>query len=566
MEYTTRLNGVLKRLDDNNMEVVDIFVNGKSKFISNTYIRYKCRKCGSVSKPSSIASLTTRACRCPKQCHNLHWDYVSCYEVAKKCNNSTQFRNLYGGAYSAASTNGWLKDYTWFKRVISTVRKWNYRTTYDEARKYSSRYSFQQGSCGAYNVAKENKWLDDYTWLKKSYQDVQHSDIINKIYKRLESFPDLYFDETEFAHYTTGRSMKITLHCRKHPDIVIVRNLRNFLYGRIPNISYCNKCVAENQMKYNDFDEMIEELKKYKTLKEARQKDLCLIDHLCETEEGRKYVDMLERVNSAWKRGIYSYEFRLFDNKYVYVGLTCNFERRDKDHRKSVKSSVFNFAQKYRVEIPKMKHETEYIDWNLARDKESEYMDMYQANGYILINVRAGGGLGSINFKNMYTIEKAKEDIRKNKYKNINDISHRNSSLYNQILHHINNGDEEWKELLPIMTRKEPRYWTHERIKEIFLKFDTIADINKNGYSSAYRAYLRMYQNDEELSMLFSKKFKRNNDKRIRKVGMYDDSGNLIDEFRSIYEVKQDLIGFSTLLRALSNGLKARGYYWKYLT
>ena len=222
-----------------------------------------------------------------------------------------------------------------------------------------------------------------------------------------------------------------------------MRNLRDFLYGRLPNISYCKKCVDEDLLKYKDFDEMIDELRKYKTLKEARQKDQCLIEHLSKTVEGKHYVDMLERVNSAWRRGIYSYEFQLLGKKYVYVGLTCNFERRDRDHRKSEESSVFNFAKKYGIEIPEMKRETEYIDWNLARDKESEYMYMYQVNGCILINRRPGGGLGGINLKNLYTLECAKEDIRKNKYRNINDISHRNSSLYNQIMRHINDGDEE---------------------------------------------------------------------------------------------------------------------------
>ena len=115
------------------------------------------------------------------------------------------------------------------------------------------------------------------------------------------------------------------------------------------------------------------------------------------------------------------------------------------------------------------------------------------------------------------------------------------------------------------MKRKEPKYWTQERIKEIFIKFDTIADINKNGYGAAYRAYLRLYQDDEELNMIFSKKFKSNQDKKVRQVGMFDDSGNLIEMFRSIYDVNNELIGFSTLTRALSKGLKARGYYWKYL-
>jgi hypothetical protein len=311
---------------------------------------------------------------------------------------------------------------------------------------------------------------------------------------------------------------------------------------------------------------MIEALKKYKTLKEVRKYDSCLITNLSKTKEGKKYLDMLDRENSAWKRGIYSYKFTLLDKKYIYVGLTCNFQKRDIDHRKSKESSVFNFAEKHNVAIPKMKKETEYMDWDLASRKESEYMELYKCRGYILINQRPGGGLGGIALKNLYTIEEAKEDIRKNKYKNINDIYHRNYSLYNQICRHINDGDEGWEVLLPQKTRKDPNHWTRERVKEIFMQFDSIADMSKSGFGSAYMAYRRKYRNDSELNNIVSSKFiKGFCEKECRRVGMFDDKGNLIYEYDSVFDVSSEIIGFSTLSRALSGNKKARGYYWRYI-
>lgn len=504
--YTSILNEVLNKLENNDMDIIDVSISGGGKSISNTYITYRCRRCGAESVPTAILYLSRRICKCPKQCHNSKWSYAKCYEAAYQCKCSSEFRRRFGGAYAASWKNNWINDYAWFKRFVPKPSKWNYQTVYDEAKKYKTRFSFSQGSSGAYNIAKQNKWLDDYTWFKKSYQDVQHADIIKKINKRLDNFTDLYFDESEFLSYTAGRNMKITLHCKKHPEELIVRNLRSFLYGYLPNISYCRKCVDEEKLKYTDFDEMVKELKKYKTLKEARENDICLIEHLCKTEDGKKYVDMLDRTNSAWKRGIYSYEFILLKKRYVYVGLTCNFEKRDRDHRRLKSSSVFNFSIKHKVEIPIMRKETEYIDWDLARDKESEYMDMYQEEGCILINKRPGGGLGNVNFKNIYTIEQAIEDIYTNKYKNINDLSHRNYTLYNQIVRHINDGDDEWNDLLPKMKRKEPNYWTRERVLEVFTKFNTVVDVINNGYGSAYRAYLRRYRKDEELNRIISKK------------------------------------------------------------
>ena len=506
-DYENKLNEELKKLKDNGMKVVNIYVDGKTKCISNTYIIYKCKKCGILSSPSSIKNLSHTACKCPSLCHCLEWDYTSCYEVAQKCQNISDFRIRFADAMVAAKKNGWLKDYTWFKKRVRKPSKWDYKTTYEEAKKYSTRYSFHRGSSGAYCAAYKNKWLDDYTWFKKSYQDVQHEDIIDKIKKRLKDFHYLYFNENEFANYKAGRNRKITLHCKKHQDEIIVRNLRAFLYGRLPNISYCQRCVSETYLKYADFDQMVEELKKYRTFKEANQSDLCLINNLRKTKEGRKYLtSMLEHTNSAWKRGIYSYEFCISDKKYVYVGLTCNFARRDQEHRKQENSSVYIFSVKHNVKIPKMKKETEYIDWNLADKKEIEYMDLYQKRGYILINKKPGGNLGSVNFKHQYTLEEAKEDVRKNKYINTHDISHRNYTLYNQIMHHINDGEEEWKDLLPKLTRKEPNYWTRERIIEIFTQFNSVADILKNGYNSAYRAYLIRYRDDEELNKIISNK------------------------------------------------------------
>lgn len=563
--YASKLQNVIEKLRDNNMTVIDISVDGELKCVSNTYITYQCNKCGAISTPSSIVYLTRRLCKCPKRCHNSRWNYLTCYDAAKKCEHIAGFRKQFGGAYMAAYENNWLKDYVWLNKSVRKPLKWNYQTTYEEAKNYDSRYSFLKGSAGAYYVAWENNWLDDYTWFKKSYQDVQHSDIINKINNQLKNFPELYFDETEFGVYSAGRNKQIILHCKKHPNEKIERNLRGFLYGRIPKISYCKRCVDDEKFKYTDFDEMIEELRKYKTLKEARENDICLIEHLIKTEEGRRYVDMLERTNSAWKRGIYSYKFNLLGEKYVYVGLTCNFEKRDRDHRHSRKSSVYNFSVEHSLKIPKMKRETEYIDWNLARHKEKEYMAIYQNEGYILINKIPGGGLGIVTFKKKYTLEEAINDVREKKYKNINDIYHRNSILYNQILHHMNDGEKGWGDLLPKKTRKAPNYWTRERVREIFVKFDTIAAMSKCGYRSAYMAYSQRYRCDAELNKIVSDKFGITFNPDCRKVGMFDDFGNLIREFGNKYEVDPELIGFSTLSRALSQNKKSRGYYWRYI-
>ena len=58
-----------------------------------------------------------------------------------------------------------MKDYTWFKRPNSYKRKWVYETCYEEAKKYNSKSDFRKETNRAYEVARENGWLNDYTWF-----------------------------------------------------------------------------------------------------------------------------------------------------------------------------------------------------------------------------------------------------------------------------------------------------------------------------------------------------------------------------------------------------------------
>ena len=39
---------------------------------------------------------------------------------------------------------------------------WTYETCMEESRKYNTRSEFKKGSKGAYNVARENGWIDDF--------------------------------------------------------------------------------------------------------------------------------------------------------------------------------------------------------------------------------------------------------------------------------------------------------------------------------------------------------------------------------------------------------------------
>jgi len=92
------------------------------------------------------------------------WNHETCYKEALKYKTLYNFRKKSSGAYTIALRNHWLFEYTWLKRRVNEVwnKKWNYETCHEEALKYNSRSSFGKGSPGAYNIARLNRWLDDW--------------------------------------------------------------------------------------------------------------------------------------------------------------------------------------------------------------------------------------------------------------------------------------------------------------------------------------------------------------------------------------------------------------------
>ena len=91
------------------------------------------------------------------------WNKKACYNEASKYNSAHEFEEANGSAYDAARRNGWIKDYTWFIKLWEP--KWNQETCYQEAKNYKTRIGFQKGNASAYSKALKEGWIDDYYWL-----------------------------------------------------------------------------------------------------------------------------------------------------------------------------------------------------------------------------------------------------------------------------------------------------------------------------------------------------------------------------------------------------------------
>ena len=100
--------------------------------------------------------------------HRVKWTEESCRKAAMKYRTLDGF--MHGkdqSAYNASLRNGWLGSFTWLRRKTLPHGTWTEDSCRVESRKYSTRDEFRKGAPVAYGKARENGWLDSYTWLER---------------------------------------------------------------------------------------------------------------------------------------------------------------------------------------------------------------------------------------------------------------------------------------------------------------------------------------------------------------------------------------------------------------
>lgn len=166
----------------------------------------------------------------------------------------------------------------------------------------------------------------------------------------------------------------------------------------------------------------------------------------------------MKSVGNLKKRLVYSYEF---ENNYVYVGLTGNDKRRNKQHLYVDKlSPVYKHKIKHNLTPIKKILSDGYVDVNDAQDLEKYYLTKYKKNGWQLLNSNKTGGLGGNTLiwdKKMCKKVALLCESRK-------EFSIKFSSAY------ISSRKNEWlDEICTHMkrTRKPQRYWNYETCRKV---------------------------------------------------------------------------------------------------
>ena len=91
------------------------------------------------------------------------YSYDEVFEIAKKYTCSSEFQKGNGSAYGKARENGWINDYTWF--IVKQHSPYTYEECFDIAMKYKTRLKLARGNVGVYQAALNHGWLDDYIWF-----------------------------------------------------------------------------------------------------------------------------------------------------------------------------------------------------------------------------------------------------------------------------------------------------------------------------------------------------------------------------------------------------------------
>ena len=95
------------------------------------------------------------------------WTYERCVEESKKYEYYHDFMTKSNSAYTTACYRKWIKDFTWLKKERVEPNHWTYEKCFEEAKKHKTLTDFHDSSSTAYSVSLKKGWIKDYTWFKK---------------------------------------------------------------------------------------------------------------------------------------------------------------------------------------------------------------------------------------------------------------------------------------------------------------------------------------------------------------------------------------------------------------
>jgi predicted GIY-YIG superfamily endonuclease len=226
------------------------------------------------------------------------------------------------------------------------------------------------------------------------------------------------------------------------------------------------------------FDQCLKEALKYKTKVHFKRDNSSAYSISLRNGWIPLICSHMNAVGNQYKRWVYVYEF---SNNVVYVGLTCNKERRHLEHLKEKTSPVYKYCLKSKLNPVYKSVSKTYITAERAQKLENKTIKIYEKNGWVILNSAKAGGLGWC--EKIWTFEICQKEALK--YKTRSDFQDNSHNAYAAA--HQN----KWMQICDHMVyRRLPKgTWTYESCKQAALQCKTRSEFRLKASGAVKKAH-----------------------------------------------------------------------------
>lgn len=192
------------------------------------------------------------------------------------------------------------------------------------------------------------------------------------------------------GYWNKNRTIKES---KKYKKLTVWAKNSSGSYDSAKNNGWLEECSSHMKRRNNlywNFERCKKESLKYKTKKQWKIESPSSYSKALRSNWIDECSQHMQVLGHLHKRGLYAIEF--IDNT-VYIGLTCDYDRRYIEHK------IDSF---FRKKLIKMKHN--YVKMNvfyepkIAAKKERELIEIYRKSGWKILNKAKGGSLGGKGF------------------------------------------------------------------------------------------------------------------------------------------------------------------------
>ncbi len=302
-----------------------------------------------------------------------YWTKERCRQRASGYANTTAFRKANPYVYGRAKKMGWLDEIcSHMIRLFAPNGYWNSKENcLREARKYETRTSFARNAPTAYQRCLDNGWNEAFANMK------------------------ILLDYS----CTREKCEAIALVCksqaqmqREYPKEYSYASRHHFLKEIFTHLPKIERVTKEQAEKAASKCKLRQEFR----IRFPREYRFAVNHHLL--DEICKNLPVMHNMS---ERCVYAYEF---PDMHVYVGLTCNIERRKREHQYETNSAVYIYSHET-GQRPTFHLKHDYVDYIQAKELEGIVLREYTDKKWISLNRTGTGGIGCSG--NIYSQVKA---------------------------------------------------------------------------------------------------------------------------------------------------------------